>query len=149
MMKNLAYKKSTKDEASCLFELLLGTKLVGTATLLLTTVGSTRRETSITLTTDHLVTVVLGSQSLKRGLNDTTTKTEDQVKGRFLLDVVITQRTTIFELLTGEDKTLLIRGDTFLILNLLLDIVNGVGTFDLQSDGLASQSLYEDLHSKN
>ena len=113
MMKHLAYKKSTKDEASCLFELLLGTKLVGTATLLLTTVGSTRRETSITLTTDHLVTVVLGSQSLKRGLNDTTTKTEDQVKGRFLLDVVITQRTTIFELLTGEDKTLLIRGDTY------------------------------------
>jgi hypothetical protein len=121
--------------------------LVGVTTLSLTAVGSTRRKTSITLTTDHLITVVLGSQSLKRGLNNTTTKTENQVKSRFLLDVVIAQRTTILELLTSENKTLLVRRDTyitailmglglsifrsyiyftFLVLDLLLDIVNGV-----------------------
>jgi hypothetical protein len=82
------------------------------ATLSLTTVGGTRRKTSITLTTDHLFTVVLGSQSLKRGFNDTTTETEDQVKSGFLLDVVVTQRTTIFELLTSENKTLLVRRNT-------------------------------------
>jgi hypothetical protein len=93
--------------------------LVSTTTLLLTAVGSTRRKTGITLTTDHLITVVLGSQSLKRGLNNTTTKTENQVKGRFLLDVVIGQRTTIFELLTGEDKTLLVWGNTYIIIKLL------------------------------
>ena len=48
------------------------------------------------------------------------------MKGRFLLNVVITQGTTVFELFTGENETLLIRRDTFLILDLLLDIVNGV-----------------------
>jgi hypothetical protein len=81
-------------------------------TLSLTTVGSTRRETSIALTADHLLTVVLGSQSLQRGFNDTTTKTEDQVKSGFLLDVVVRQGTTILELLTSENQTLLVRGDT-------------------------------------
>jgi hypothetical protein len=93
--------------------------LVGVTALSLTTVGGTRRETSVTLTTDHLLTVVLGSQSLKRGFNNTTTETEDQVESRLLLDVVITQRTTIFELLTSKDKTLLIRRDTY-IQNILL-----------------------------
>lgn len=42
----------------------------------------------------------------------TTTKAEHQVQGGFLLDVVIRQRTTIFQLLAGEDQPLLIRGDT-------------------------------------
>ena len=96
------------------------------STLSLTAVGGTRRKTSIALAANHLVTVVLAGQSLQRGFNDTTTKTENQVKGRFLLNVVITQGTTVFELFTGENETLLIRRDTFLILDLLLDIVNGV-----------------------
>lgn len=42
----------------------------------------------------------------------TTTKAEDQVKGGFLLDVVVTQGAAIFQLLTSEDQTLLIGGDT-------------------------------------
>jgi hypothetical protein len=96
------------------------------STLSLTAVGGTRRKTSITLAANHLVTVVLAGQSLQRGFNDTTTKTENQVKGGFLLNVVITQGTTVLELFTGENETLLIRRDTFLILDLLLDIVNGV-----------------------
>jgi len=48
-------------------------------------------------------------------------------------------------LLTGEDKTLLIRGNTFLVLDLLLDVVNGVRRLDLKGDGLAGQGLDEDL----
>ena len=35
---------------------------------------------------------------------------------------------------------------TLLVLDLGLDVVNGVAGLDLQSDGLASQSLDEDLH---
>jgi len=35
-----------------------------------------------------------------------------QVKSRLLLDVIVTQRASILELLSGEDKALLIRGDT-------------------------------------
>ena len=34
----------------------------------------------------------------------------------------------------------------FLVLDLALDIVNSVGALDLESDGLARECLYEDLH---
>ena len=66
-----------------------------------------------------------------------SSKTQDKVKSRLLLDVVIAQSTTIFQLLSSEDKTLLIRRDSFLILDLGFDIVDGVAGFDIQSDGLA------------
>ena len=35
---------------------------------------------------------------------------------------------------------------TLLVLNLALDIVNGVRTLHLQRDGLASEGLHKDLH---
>ena len=35
---------------------------------------------------------------------------------------------------------------TFLVLNLRLDVVDGVRRLDLKSDGLARQGLHEDLH---
>merc|ERR1712013_924702 len=63
-----------------------------------------------------------------------------------LLDVVVGEGATVFELLTSEDKSLLIGRDTFLILDLSLDVVNGVGGLDLKSDGLTSEGLHEDLH---
>jgi hypothetical protein len=40
----------------------------------------------------------------------------------------------------------LVRGDSLLVLDLLLDSLYGVRGFDLKSDGLASQGLDEDLH---
>lgn len=69
------------------------------------------------------------------------------MKGRFLLDVIVRESATILKLLAGEDQTLLIRGDAFLVLNLGLDIVNGIRGLDLEGNGLPSQSLYENLHS--
>jgi hypothetical protein len=48
------------------------------------------------------------------------------VQCRFLLDVVIAQSSAIFELLAGEDQTLLVRRNAFLVLNLALDVVDGV-----------------------
>lgn len=42
----------------------------------------------------------------------TTTKAEHQVEGRFLLDVVVAEGATVFELLAGKDQTLLVGGDT-------------------------------------
>ena len=71
------------------------------------------------------------------------------MKSRFFLDIVIRQGTPIFQLLTGEDQTLLVRWNPFLILNLGLDVVDGVGTLDLQSNGLAGQSFHKDLHLEN
>jgi len=40
----------------------------------------------------------------------------------------------------------LVWGNTFLVLDLLLDVVDGVGAFDFQGDGLAGQRLDKDLH---
>jgi hypothetical protein len=41
-----------------------------------------------------------------------TTETEDEMEGRLLLDVVIGEGATIFELLSSEDQSLLIWGDS-------------------------------------
>jgi hypothetical protein len=40
----------------------------------------------------------------------------------------------------------LIRWDAFLVLNLGLDVVDGVAALHLQSDGLAGEGFHEDLH---
>ena len=63
-----------------------------------------------------------------------------------LLDVVVGKGSSILELLTGEDKSLLIWRDTFLVLDLGLDVLNGVRWLNIEGDGLSSQSLDEDLH---
>ena len=76
----------------------------------------------------------------------TTAKTKDEVKSALLLDVVIRKSTTILQLLSSENETLLVRRDALLILNLRLDVVNGVGRLHLEGDRLTSQSLDEDLH---
>ena len=68
------------------------------------------------------------------------------MEGGLLLDVVIGEGTAIFQLLSSEDETLLVRGDTFLVLNLLLHSLDGIGGLDLEGDGLSGESLDEDLH---
>lgn len=59
------------------------------------------------------------------------------MKGRLFLDVIVAQSTPIFQLFSSEDEALLIWGDSFLVLNLGLDIVNGIRGLDLEGDGLA------------
>ena len=61
-----------------------------------------------------------------------STKTKDQAKDRLLLDVVITQGTSILELLPREDQTLLIGGESLLVLDLSLDVVNGIRWLDIK-----------------
>jgi len=87
----------------------------------------------------------LSSESLDEDLH-TSTKSEDQVKSGFLLDVVIGEGAAILELLSSKDESLLIRWDTFLVLDLGLHILDGVRWLDLKGDGLTSQSLDENLH---
>jgi hypothetical protein len=67
-----------------------------------------------------------------------TAQTEDEMQRGLLLDVVVAQRTSVFELLAGEDKTLLVWRDSFLVLDLGLHIVDGVRGLNLEGDGLAS-----------
>merc|ERR1712137_431317 len=71
------------------------------------------------------------------------------MKGGLLLDVVVGQGAAIFQLLTSENQSLLIRRDTFLVLNLLLDILDSVRGVDIESDGLARKGLDEDLHTRS
>jgi len=60
-----------------------------------------------------------------------------------LLDVVVAQRTAVLELLSGKDQTLLVWRDALLVLDLALDIVDGVAGLDLKRDGLAREGLDE------
>merc|ERR1712029_1265638 len=89
--------------------------------------------------------MVLRSQSLDENLH-ATSETQHQVKSGLLLDVVVRQSAPILELLASKDQTLLIWGNAFLVLNFGLDILDGIRGFNLQGDGLASQSLDENLH---
>ena len=74
------------------------------------------------------------------------TKAKDQVKGGFFLDVVVRKGSAIFQLFPSEDQSLLIRGDTFLVLDLLLHVLDGVTWLDIKSDGLARKGFHENLH---
>ena len=67
----------------------------------------------------------------------TTTQAENKVEGRLLLDVVIGQGTAILKLLASEDQALLVWRNAFLVLDLALDIVDGVGGLHLEGDRLA------------
>merc|ERR1712223_1653092 len=68
------------------------------------------------------------------------------MQGGLLLDVVVREGAAILELLTGKDQPLLIWGNALLVLNFGLHVLNGVRRLNLEGDGLASQSLDENLH---
>ena len=103
--------------------LLLGADVTVVATLALSAVSCLGRESGIALAADHLVALVSTGKGSKRWLDldatDTTaTKSEDQVEGGLLLNVVVRKSAAILELLAGEDQTLLIGRNTFLVLDL-------------------------------
>jgi len=79
----------------------------------------------------------------------TSSKSKDQVKGGLLLDVVVGESSSILKLLSSEDESLLIWWDTFLVLDLGLDVLNGVCWLDIEGDGLSSEGLDEDLHTSS
>ena len=92
-------------------------------TLSLSAVGGFQWESGVAFSANHLVAFVLSGKSSKNWLNlhgshTSTSKSEDQMESRFFLDVVIRESSSIFELLTCEDESLLIWGNTFFILNL-------------------------------
>merc|ERR1712178_300801 len=92
----------------------------------------------------HIKSNGLASQSLDEDLH-TATKTQNQVQSRLLLDVVIRQSTAVLQLLASKNQALLIWRNAFLVLNFRLDIFDGVRSLHIKSNGLASQSLDEDL----
>jgi len=85
------------------------------------------------------------SESFDEDLHPTP-ETEDKVKSRLLLDIVVRESATVFQLLSSEDEALLVRRDAFLILDLGLDVVNSIARFNLEGDGLSREGLHENLH---
>jgi len=142
--------------------------------------GTGSEDVRVALAADCLLAVVLGCKGLERGLDDSTTKAEDEMEGGFLresdslsarcllievscsfvchfaslqldfilppsttifpqiqplhstdiaylLDVVVGKSTAVLKLLSSKDQALLVRWDSLLVLDLALDIVDGVG----------------------
>jgi len=99
--------------------------------------------------TDHFIHLCLSSTAFHYLIFLSllsTSQPKNQVQSRLFLDVVVTQGSSILQLLTSEDKSLLVWWDTLLVLDLRLDIVDGVARLDLEGDGLTSKSLDKDLH---
>ena len=72
------------------------------------------------------------------------------MKGGLLLDVVVSEGSSVLELLSGEDESLLVRWDALLVLDLGFNILHSIRFLvHIKGDGLASQGLDEDLHSSS
>jgi len=87
----------------------------------------------------------LTSESLDEDLHSTS-ESEDEMESGLLLDVVVGKGSAILELLTSEDESLLIWRNTFLVLDLGLNVFNSVSWLNIKGDGLTSEGLNENLH---
>ena len=67
------------------------------------------------------------------------------MQGKLHLDPVVREGSAIFQLLSGEDQSLLLRWDSLLVLDFGLDVLDGVVGLDIQSDGLSGQVFDENL----
>merc|ERR550534_1583347 len=134
------------NELEKLLQLLFHPQIVGMSALLFATILRTRMQSRITFTTNHLVAIVLLCQQTQTRLNHATSQSQHQMQSGLLLDIVIAQSTTVFQLFTSEDQALLIRRNSFFILNLCFDVIDGITWLDLKGDGLTCQGFYKDLH---
>merc|ERR1719220_1758024 len=107
----------------CLLQLLLGSEVVAASALLLPAVDGPGVEPGVADAADHLVAVVLLGQDPQAGLDHAAPESEHQVEGRLLLDVVVRQSPSILELLSSKDQSLLVRGDSLLVLDLSLHVL--------------------------
>ena len=53
------------------------------------------------------------------------------MKGGLLLDVVVGEGSAILKLLTGEDESLLIWGNSFLVLKTILSVINSPADMEI------------------
>uniref|UniRef100_A0A0A9AYZ8 Uncharacterized protein n=1 Tax=Arundo donax TaxID=35708 RepID=A0A0A9AYZ8_ARUDO len=63
------------------------------------------------------------------------------MQGGLLLNIVISNRAGVIELLASEDEALLVRWNPFLVLNLHHDVADGVRGLHIKGEG-----LHKDLH---
>jgi len=88
----------------------------------------------------------LSSEGLNKDLH-TTSETEDQMESGLFLDIVVGKSSSILKLFTSKDESLLVRRDTFLVLDFGFDVLDGIRRLNIKSDSFTSQGLDEDLHS--
>jgi hypothetical protein len=62
----------------------------------------------------------------RAGDEDLHASTKTKTKSGLLLDVVVRECTAVFKLLPGNDQALLVRKNPFIVLDLGLDVINGV-----------------------
>ena len=73
-------------------------------------------------------------------------KSQHSLKSGLLLNVVVRQSTSILQLLAGQDQSLLIGKNSFLILNLGLYISYCIQGFNHERDNLPYKGFHENLH---
>merc|ERR1712058_173166 len=74
---------------------------------------------------------------------------EDEMESGLLLDVVVRQSPAVLQLFSSKDQPLLVRWDSFFVLDLGLHVFDGVRRLNLESNGLTGQCLHEDLHTSS
>jgi len=90
----------------------------------------------------------LPREGLDKDLHSTP-QSQDEMESRLFLDVIVGKGATVFELLAGENETLLIRGDAFFVLNFRFNVFDGVAGLDFEGNRLPRESFDEDLHVEN
>ena len=68
------------------------------------------------------------------------------MQGGLLLDVVVGDRAIALKLLASEDDAQVVDWDALLLVDLGLQVVDGVRASDIEGDGLVVESLHEELH---
>ena len=126
-----------------LLQLLLGAELAAVSALLLTAVMSTRGKTSVALTANHLLAVVLLGESGKSGLDHSSSHLEEHFKGGLGRNSVGTDGLSVLKLLSGKDKALLVEVDVLSLLDHLLDVLHGLGGLNLKRDGVSLQCHFQ------
>ena len=120
-----------------LLQLLLGAEMVAVSALLLTAVVSTQRKTSVALTAHHLIAVVLLGQCSQGGLDHSSSHLEEHFNGGGLVDSASADGLRIVQLLSSENKTLVVVVDVLLLLDHLLDVLHGLRGLNLKRDGVS------------
>merc|ERR1719384_2538654 len=68
------------------------------------------------------------------------------MKGGFFLDVVVRKGSSILELFASENQSLLLWRDAFFVLDLGLDIGDGIIWLHIEGNRLSREGLDENLH---
>ena len=104
--------------------LLLGSDVTVMAALPLPTVVGLGWQLDVTLSANHLIGLVLSGEGHESWLDldlshaHASSESEHEMESGLLLDVVVGKGSSVLQLLSSEDESLLVWGNTFFILDL-------------------------------